>query len=251
MNKIKLLGQGISIGSKADIENTILHFAKLRASKTVFIANVHMVVEAVKDSRFGQMFNQADIVTADGMPLCYALKFLHKVEQERIAGMDLMPDLLGKATQSGISVFFYGATPETLSKIKSICATNYKNLKIAGMYSPPFRPLTENERDDIVTMINNSQAGLVFVALGCPKQEQWMDGMKGKVNAVMLGVGGAFPVFAQEIKRSPMWMQKYALEWVYRLVQEPQRLWKRYLYTNTYFIYIFFRQMFLSKIRLP
>jgi N-acetylglucosaminyldiphosphoundecaprenol N-acetyl-beta-D-mannosaminyltransferase len=248
MNKIKLLGQGISIGSKNDFENTIVHFAQLRVSKTVFVANVHMLVEAVRDRAFGKIFNEADIVTPDGMPLCHALKFLHHVEQERMAGMDLLSNMLEKAEQNNISVFFYGSTPETLAKIQSKCVNRYKNLTIAGAYSPPFRPLTETEQTESITLINDSKAGMVFVALGCPKQEQWMALMKGKINAVMLGVGGAFPVFAEEIKRCPVWMQKYSLEWFYRLIQEPQRLWKRYLITNSYFIYLFCKQVLLKKI---
>lgn len=247
MNKIKLMGCGISIGSKSDFEKTILHHAQIKASKTVFVANVHMLIEAVQSKKFGKMFNDADIVTPDGMPLCYALKRLHRIEQERVAGMDLLSNLLQKAEENKISVFFYGSTPETLTKIRARCMATYRNIDIAGMYSPPFRQLTEIEEADIVTLINNSQAGMVFVALGCPKQEQWMTQMKGKINAVMLGVGGAFPVFAQEIKRSPAWMQKYALEWLFRLIQEPQRLWKRYLYTNTHFIYLLFKHILLKK----
>ncbi len=119
---------------------------------------------------------------------------------------------------------------------------------VAGSWSPPFRPLTDTEKEDDIRRINDSGAHLVFVALGCPKQERWMAENKGKIHAVMLGVGGAFPVYAGLQRRAPEWMQKYALEWVFRLCQEPKRMWKRYLVTNTLFCILLAKELFMVRV---
>lgn len=246
MNK-KVVSLNISTGTYAQFVERILQLGKAKTSSYVCVANVHMTIEAHWDKNFAQVVNGADLVTPDGMPLAKAIKSLYGLQQDRVAGMDLLPDLLTEAQKKGLGVFFYGGTDEMLEQTKNYVGKNYPNLTHAAYYSPPFRPLTTEEEIDIIRRINDSGAHFVFVALGCPKQEKWMANMKGKINACMLGIGGALPVMIGMQKRAPQWMQKMSLEWLYRLAQEPRRLFKRYFITNTLFIFLFMKQkiMFL------
>ena len=161
--------------------------------------------------------------------------------------MDVMPDLLKAAAQHGKSVFFYGNTQTVLDALTAQINAEHPQLRIAGAYSPPFRLLSEQEQAEVVSMINDAEADLIFVSLGCPKQEKWMAQHRGKVRGVMLGVGNAFNTYAGLETRSPAWMQKLALEWAFRLIQEPSRLWKRYLVTNSQFIWLFIRSYWKNK----
>jgi N-acetylglucosaminyldiphosphoundecaprenol N-acetyl-beta-D-mannosaminyltransferase len=160
--------------------------------------------------------------------------------------MDLLPDLLSLAAQHKMPVFFYGGTQAVLEVTGDHISKFYPDIPFTGIYSPPFRELTPDEEQDIIRIINASGAKIVFVALGCPKQEKWMAAMKDRINSVMIGIGAALPVLAGVQKRAPRWMQKSGLEWLYRLSQEPKRLFKRYLVTNTTYLYILIK----TKIRL-
>ncbi len=162
--------------------------------------------------------------------------------------MDFMPALMDKAEKRNESVFFYGSTNDVLNKIKDKVKTEFPRLNIAGMIAPPFRDLSQDELDKYVKIINESGAKYVFIGLGCPKQEIWMAQNSPKINALLLGVGGAFEVYCGIKKRAPFWMRKYSLEWVFRLKQDPKRLWKRYLYTNLLFSYFFVKQLILHKL---
>jgi N-acetylglucosaminyldiphosphoundecaprenol N-acetyl-beta-D-mannosaminyltransferase len=243
----KLLEFEISYGRYADFLLEIISAAKKHVSFYVCIANVHMFIEAYRDKLFLDVIKKADIVTPDGMPLVLALRFLKGVIQDRVAGMDLLPDLLKIAENENIGIFFYGGTDLMLEKTKKYLAEMYPKLMVHGYISPPFRILTDSETEEIITNINNSGAGLVFVVLGCPKQEKWMYSMKGKINSCMIGIGGALPVLVGMNKRAPMWMQKRSLEWFYRLLQEPRRLFKRYLITNSIFVFIILKEYFKMK----
>lgn len=216
--------------------------ASKRMSSYVCVANVHMLIEAYNNKGFADVVNNADMVTPDGMPLAKGLNTLYGIEQERVAGMDLLPDLLKVSESQQINVFFYGGTQETLDRTLEYCTENYPNLNIVGLISPPFRELSRDEEEDYIELINESKAGFVFVALGCPKQEKWMAGMRGKINACMIGIGGALPVMVGLQKRAPLWMQKTSTEWLFRLSQEPKRLFKRYAYTNSLFIYLMLKE---------
>ena len=243
----KLFEFNISCGRYADFLNEIISTAKQHNSSYICIANVHMFIEAYRDKDFLKVIDKADIVTPDGMPLVLALRFLKGVLQDRVAGMDLLPDLLKNAEQENIKIFFYGGTEIMLQKAKQYLTEYYPNLIVGGYYSPPFRVLNESENYDIINLINDSGSGIVFVVLGCPKQEKWMYSMKGKINACMIGIGGALPVLVGMNKRAPKWMQKRSLEWFYRLMQEPRRLFKRYLITNSLFVYIVMKEYFKMK----
>lgn len=225
----------------------VLDTARRGESAYGCFANVHMVVEAAHDPAFAQAVNRATWVSADGVPLVWALKGLHNIRQERVTGLDVLPDLLTEAANRQIPVYFYGSTPETLVRCAQFCRQNHPALKIAGMHSPPFRPLTEAERQRDIDAIRASGAGLVFVSLGCPKQEKWMAEVSHQIPGVLLGIGGALPVTIGDMPRAPRWMQRGGLEWLYRLSQEPGRLFNRYLYTNTLFVGYLIRQ-YLTKL---
>jgi N-acetylglucosaminyldiphosphoundecaprenol N-acetyl-beta-D-mannosaminyltransferase len=231
-----LISFPVTTGSYAAMLEEIIGFSKKEASASVCIANVHMIVTAYQDKQFGPAVRTADIVTPDGLPLTWAMRLLYGIRQPRVAGMDLLPDLIKAAVTNDIPVFFYGGTPDMLEKTRGYLQTTYKQLAIAGMYSPPFRPLTPQEEQQVADTINHSGAKMVFVVLGCPKQEKWMAAMKNRINSVMIGVGGALPVLIGMQKRAPEWMQKNGLEWLYRLGQEPKRLFTRYAVTNTLFV---------------
>ena len=241
MRKRKIISIYISEISYKDSLNRIIELARQKKSSYVCIANVHMLVEANKDKEFANVVNNADLVTADGMPIVKSMKSLYGIKQDRIAGMDLLPDIMKASEKNQLSVFFYGSTTEVLNLIKNKIGTDFPHLITAGFYSPPFRDITEKEENDIINLIGKSKANIVFVGLGCPKQEKWMAKMKGKINSAMIGVGGAFQVYSELQKRAPKWMQKNGLEWLFRFFQDPKRLWKRYLTTNTSFIYLFLK----------
>jgi len=215
----------------------------------VCFANVHMTVEAYNDISFQQDLHKAMLILPDGKPIAMACKWLYKKKQERICGMDFMPAILEQAHKSGASVFLYGSTKKVLEKITESIKAKYPGAIIAGVISPPFRKLSDEEVNEHIRQINDSGAHFVLVALGCPKQEKWMAAHFTSIKAILLGLGGAFPVTAGIQKRSPEWMQRLSLEWLYRLLQEPRRLFKRYFYTNTLFIWLIAKEMLIRKPR--
>jgi len=236
MERRSVLGSLITLGSYNSFLDRIIHLAKHKVPSYVCFANVHMVVEASKDLSFKRVVNQATMVAPDGKPLSVFLKFFHNIRQDRVCGMDAMPDILRRAEASGSSVYFYGGEQKCLDLIKARAAKEFPGLKIAGMYSPPFRALSEVEKAEDVRRIRESGADLVLVSLGCPKQEKWCAENSRKVNACFLALGQAFTVYAGLEKRLPKWMRALCLEWALRLALEPRRLWRRYLYTNTEFL---------------
>lgn len=240
MERAHLRNFSICTGKYSSFVSDILLLARMQSSANVCVANVHMFIEAYKDIQFNKIINDADIVTPDGMPLTWSLRLLYKIKQERVAGMDLLPDLLEELMNNNMPVYFYGGSPRLINKTEAYLKQAYPRLQIAGLYSPPFRELSEYEEEDIVHEINISGARAVFVVLGCPKQEKWMARMKGKINAVMIGVGGALPVLIGEQKRAPKWAQNLGMEWFFRLLQEPGRLFKRYAVSNSLFLYLLF-----------
>lgn len=206
-----------------------------------------MTVEANRDPQFKEVVSRADFATADGMPLTRALQTLGHIRQERVAGNDLTPAMFNAAEQAGLSIYLYGGQEEVLRLIRERLAADHPRLVVAGCESPPFRPLTDDEMQEVAQRINASGANLVFVSLGCPKQERWMAAMHNRVQAVMLGVGGAFLLYAGKDTRAPLWMRNLCLEWTYRLALEPRRLWKRYLVTNTIFVGMFLKSWIQSR----
>ncbi|PJJ84058.1 WecB/TagA/CpsF family glycosyltransferase [Mucilaginibacter auburnensis] len=246
MQKRRLISLDISIGPYKEFLTEILTLAKAPKASYVCVANVHMLVEAYNDPTFADKVNSAAIVTPDGMPLAKGIKSIYKINQDRVAGMDLLPDLLREANDEKLSVLFYGGSEDVVEKLKEYAAERHSDIKLT-VICPPFRPLSPKENEQIISEINSVSADILFISLGCPKQENWMAQMHTKINrGVMVGIGGALPVMLGMQKRAPKWMQDASLEWLYRLIQEPKRLYKRYAITNATFM----RLMFLEHLRI-
>lgn len=238
-----LIGSPVSSLSFNEQIDLIVQWGKERLSKVVCVANVHMLIEATKKPDFAKILHRADLVTPDGMPLVWMLKLMGSERSQRVAGLDLMKAACEQAENLGVSVFFLGSTDEVLEKIGVQLEKDFPNLRVAGMESPPFRKLTDAEDSALVKTINSSGAGIVFVSLGCPKQEKWMAEHAGRVRAVMVGIGAVFPLYAGLLTRAPRFIRASGLEWLYRLLQEPKRLWKRYFETIPPFIWLAFKQL--------
>jgi N-acetylglucosaminyldiphosphoundecaprenol N-acetyl-beta-D-mannosaminyltransferase len=248
LTKVKLFKTLVSTGGYQDYVHQIIRLAAARTSSYVCFANVHMLMEAYQQPEFNQVVNEADIVAPDGRPLSILMSHHYGIDQQRACGMDMFKDILKAAQQNQVSVFFYGSTPEVLEKVKSKAQQEFPLLKIAGSYAPPFRPLTPEEDQAVVNLIKTSETQLLFVSLGCPKQEKWMFEHRGQVAACMLGLGQAFLVYADLEKRLPPWARDLSLEWVYRLYLEPKRLWKRYLKSNSMFLLLAGKSILLHKL---
>jgi N-acetylglucosaminyldiphosphoundecaprenol N-acetyl-beta-D-mannosaminyltransferase len=225
----------------------VIKWAKGGLSKVVCVANVHMLVEACEDSSLASILNRADMVTPDGMPLVWMVQQLRKTQQDRVAGMDLMMSVCRAASEQGISVYFLGSEQLVLDQMRRRLQRDFPQLKIAGMEPLPMLSVPIVVDQTVVEQVNRSGAGIVFLALGCPKQEKWMGAYHNRINAVMLGVGGVFPIYAGLQQRAPEFIRSAGLEWLYRLVQEPRRLWKRYSKTIPPFIWLACKQMMLAN----
>lgn len=247
--KRSVLDSLVTTGSYRDFVDDISYLVDKKIPSYVCFANVHMVMEAHRDASFRKIVNEAAVVAPDGKPLSILLRLREGLKQDRVCGMDILPDLLANAAATGKSVYFYGTTPELLEAIAKKARKEFPALKIAGYYSPPFRELSPEEKSNIIQMINQTSPDLVFVSLGCPKQEKWMAENKDKIGSCLLGLGQAFKVYAGEEKRLPKWMRDLSLEWAYRLYLEPRRLWKRYLYTNSLFILLGSKDVIMARLR--
>ncbi len=207
------------------------------AARFVCVTSVHGVVLAVLDRRLRGVFNQASIITPDGMPLVWALRSFGAKRQQRVYGPDLTLALCARAAQAGYRVFFYGGRQETLELLSANLKRRFPNLSIAGSYSPPFRPLTSEETRDVARRIRESGAEFVFVGLSTPKQDRWMAQVRELLpGTILFGVGAAFDFHAGTLRQAPPWMQRNGLEWLFRLAMEPKRLWKRYILVTPIFL---------------
>ncbi len=216
----------------------LLTWAKAHESRYVCAANVHMLMEAHGSLHYRQIVNSADLVVPDGMPLVWMLRLKGYPEQQRVYGPTLMLHVLEAAARENVPVGFYGSSPEVLQSLFANIQDRFPNLKIDYFFSPPFREISEKEDFEIVKDINTSSVRILFIGLGCPKQERWMAEHRGKIKAVMIGVGAAFDFHAGVKPQAPLWMQKIGLEWLFRLSTEPRRLWRRYLYHNPRFVFL-------------
>ena len=227
----------------------IQDWARGNESRYVCICNVHSAVTTKQDVDFRHVVAGADMATPDGAPVAWMLRKMGFAGQQRINGPDLMWKYCEQASQRDESIFLYGGSDETLAILQPKLLAAFPGLKIAGAVSPPFRALSAEEDAAYVAQINASGAGTVWVSLGCPKQEKWMAAHRGRINAVMIGVGAAFDYHAGTIQRAPLWMQHNGLEWLHRLASEPGRLWKRYLVTNTLFVLGAIKQLIFGRAR--
>jgi N-acetylglucosaminyldiphosphoundecaprenol N-acetyl-beta-D-mannosaminyltransferase len=242
MQKSSIYGVEIDFGRYDDFRNKLLALGKSRKSSYAVFINAHMLYEIHNSNCFRDVIKNADLVCPDGMPLYYSTRLFGNGVSERIAGNDMIFTMLRGANEQSQKVFFYGTSPNILDKIELRIQNEYPTLEFKT-YSPPFRKLTSQELECDIKMINDFETNIVFVGLGCPKQERWMSEVKGRIDAMMLGVGGALLLFAGVDSRAPKWMRNLSMEWVYRLALEPKRLFKRYLITNTYFCFLFFKEV--------
>lgn len=218
--------------------NAIAELVERGDGGCVCFSTVHMVMESYDNAEYGTKVNNADLIITDGMPLVWMQKLQGATTASRVRGSDLMISLCEFAEKNDLSVGFYGGRQEVIDKIIKRAAKQLPKLKIAYAFSPPFRVLTAEEDVNIVREINEKSPDILLIGLGCPKQENWMWAHKDKLKTVMLGVGAAFDFYAGNVKESPEWMGNLGLEWLFRLVQEPKRLWKRYLILNPRFIWL-------------
>jgi N-acetylglucosaminyldiphosphoundecaprenol N-acetyl-beta-D-mannosaminyltransferase len=221
----------------------VLAWADHNESRYVCASTVNNAIESVDDPTFRAVMNGADMVTPDGVPLVWGLRLLGCREATRVYGPDLTEKLLALAAARGTRVGFYGGDPGVLATLTYVARRRWKGLHIAYSFSPPFRPLTTEEDDRTIDDIKTSGVQILFVGLGTPKQDRWMAEHKGSVEAVMVGVGAAFDFIAGTKRQAPPLMQRAGLEWLFRLLCEPRRLWKRYLQRNPRFVWLFGREL--------
>lgn len=241
--RIDVLGAPIDAVDLCVAVDRVLAWGAKRHSATVCACNVHSVVESRGNPALAEAIATADLAVPDGAPVAWFMRRRGRVGQRRVTGPDLMWACCGAAAAQGQGIFLYGATPSTLALLSQRLLASFPGLVIAGTHAPPFRRATAEEDAEIVARINSSGAGTVWVALGCPKQEIWIAAHRGRVHAVMVGVGAAFDFHAGTTARAPTWMRGLGLEWLHRLASEPRRLWRRYLVTNTVFLYAALHQL--------
>lgn len=241
--RLPVLGVPIDVIDAGTAARRLIEWAEQRCSRVVCLCNVHSLVSAGSNPGLLHALSGADLAAPDGAPVAWMLRRLGAHQQRRVAGPDLMADALGLAEEHQVSVYLYGGSPSTLALLTAALQRRWPGLKIAGSRSPPFRAATAAETADDLAAINRSGAGIVWVGLGCPKQELWMAERRTQVRAVMVGVGAAFDFLAGARPRAPGWMRRFGLEWLHRLLHEPRRLGGRYLRTNTRFIVGAVRQL--------
>lgn len=204
--------------------------------KYICVSNVHTTVTSHEDESYRNIQNSAVMAIPDGGPLSSVSRKMGFKDAKRVAGPDFMQTILKNGASNKFKHYFYGSTQETLDVLAKKIKERYPDAEVVGMFSPPFRDITNEEDEAIIQQINDAKPDFVWVGLGAPKQEIWMANHEDKIKAIMIGVGAAFDFEVGKIKRAPMWMQKCSLEWFYRLMQDPKRLFKRYFVTNTKFI---------------
>lgn len=232
----EILKTKINVTNMSDtIKYICSHLDELRG-KYICVSNVHTTVMSYENEEYRKIQNSAAMALPDGAPLSSYSRRKGYKDAQRVTGPDLMLELFKISMQGGYRHYFYGATEETLAAMRQVLERDYPGIEIAGMYAPPFRETTQEEDEQIIQQINESRPDFIWVGLGAPKQEHWMYHHMGKLDGVLIGVGAGFDYLAGYIKRAPRWMQKMSLEWVYRLLQDPKRLWRRYFTSNVKFI---------------
>ena len=237
LTRVEVLGVHVNAVNLRSAVAEIARWSEDRERHYVCVTGVHGVMESQRDGHLRAIHNASGLTTPDGMPMVWAARFAGVPGVDRVYGPDLMLELCEEAARRGWRSFFYGGKEGVAEELIAHLTTRFPGLKVAGSYSPPFRALTPAEDDEIVERINASGADLVWVGLSTPKQERWMSDHVGRLDAfALLGVGAAFDFHAGLVRQAPRWMQRSGLEWLFRLTQEPRRLWKRYLTNNPWFV---------------
>lgn len=248
LQKQSLFGVEFALVDYETASDLIVEQAEKNRSYGVSALAVHGLVMSVRRKELGRLLKRVDMVVPDGQPIRWALNSFYGVGlEERVYGPALTLHVLRKADQRCLKVFLFGSTKDTVEKFSRFIAETFKNVRICGLHADRFRDATPEEDRADTRMINDSGAHIVFVGRGSPRQEVWIAEHLGRINATMMAVGAAFDFHAGTLKQAPVWMQDRGLEWFYRLLKEPKRLWKRYLFTNSYFIYLCIKHKLFSR----
>lgn len=235
--KYDLFRVKVSAAGYAKVVDAILQAARQRLPSVASFHAAHALVTASDDPALLTKVNTFQILAPDGQPVRWALNLLYRAGlRDRVYGPELMMRLCRRAAAEGVPVYFYGSSPRVIDGLCARFSAEYPDLEVAGAESPPFRPLSPEEDRDMVNRINQSGAGIVFIGLGAPKQDHFAYEHRDRIRAVQVCVGAAFDFHAGSKKMAPPWMQRNGLEWLYRLIQEPRRLWRRYMVTNSVFL---------------
>lgn len=241
-----VLGTPITPGLPAHVPAAVARWST-GGSRTVCFCSVNNIIHAHDSPNFRRAMHEADLVLPDGMGVVWALRLLGCRNAQRVYGPDTTLAVLGMASRERIPVGFYGGAPATLERLVGVVRARFPGIEIVYACSPPFRPLTDKEDEQVVQAINASGARILFVGLGTPKQELWMAAHRGHVRAVMLGVGAAFDFIAGTKRQAPRWIMGVGLEWLFRLCTEPRRLWRRYLINNPRFVLLFAAELLRAR----
>lgn len=247
MNAEKILGTRIDATTYADATRQVLEWAKAGESRMVCAANVHVVMQAIDSPPFRAALEKAHLVTPDGMPLVWYMRATLR-RQERVYGPDLMLHVCEAASREGVPIGLYGTTDATIVALEARLKARFPHLLIAYHRAPPFAAMGEEEDARIVEEIARSGARILFIGLGCPKQELWMASHLGRVKAAMLGVGAAFDFHSGRVRQAPQFLQRVGFEWLFRLTREPKRLAGRHLKHDPRFAALALRELLLRRI---
>jgi N-acetylglucosaminyldiphosphoundecaprenol N-acetyl-beta-D-mannosaminyltransferase len=242
-----VLGQRVDATSYIDATKRVLKWANRGQSKYVCVTNVHVVMEGWDSPSYRNMINSSDLITADGMPLVWALRWSGIRSATRVYGPDLTLHICKAAARQGLPIGLYGGTDRSLKTFVDVLKQRYPCIEVACAIAPPYRPLTAQEELAYTKQIKESGARILFVGIGCPKQERWMFEHQGVLQMPMLGVGAAFDFHSGKIRQAPSWIQQWGMEWFFRLMMEPKRLWRRYLWHNSRFLFFSIQQYLKLK----
>lgn len=251
MKRIKILGCKFSLCQRAEVDDLLLQHALGGGKGYVCVSNVHTTMMAFTDPDYLKIQNDSFLTVPDGMPLVWAMNLLGEKGtglQDRVRGPDLMRRICNGGVALGVRHYLYGGSEKTLAALRVYLQKKYPGIAIVGEESPPFRPWTSIELQEVSDRVKNSGAHFLWVGLGAPKQERWMYEQREKMQCVMLGVGAAFDLLPGVIREAPVWMQRMGLEWVYRFCQEPGRMWRRYLWNNPAFLFLLIIQFLKGKL---
>ncbi len=239
----RVLGMRVDATSYRQAAETILALAEPGAGGITCVATVHMVMEAHDSEGFRKLVNAAELVTPDGVPLVWMLRALGLPQAQRVYGPDLTPVVCAEAAARGVPVGFYGASADTVDVLVQSLTQRFPLLEVVFAHSPPYRSLSAEEDESVTEAIQDSGARVLFVGIGCPKQEHWMAAHRERLDCSMVGVGAAFDFLAGRKAKAPVWLQSAGLEWLFRLSREPGRLWRRYAWHNSRFVALAARQL--------
>ncbi len=244
MEKVNILGVNVTAINMSMALEMIENWIKQREPHYICVTTVHGIMESQRNENLRRIHNQAGLVTPDGMPLVWLSRFYGFKHVERVYGPDLMLAVCERSVAMGWKHFFYGGANGVPEQLSNKLQKRFPGLKVVGTYSPPFRPLTPEEDEEVIQMINNANPDIVWVGLSTPKQELWMAEHVGRLTApVLIGVGAAFDFLSGRKPQAPRWIQRSGFEWLFRLLTEPRRLWKRYLINNPLFVFLVLLQI--------